>query len=158
MDRQQVETLFRQHYRRMYTIAFGLLYDEQESKDVVSDVFASLLESNIKLLPETTEGYLFRAVRNRCLKHLRGKSNRERIERLYVSSLSDNDNTDEERLQQLLAFATHNLTEQDLKLFTMRFIDGKDYKVICDTTGLSRITVWKHLTQVMKKLKGLNLK
>ena len=34
MDRQHVEQLFRQHYRRMYSVASSLLYDEQESKDV----------------------------------------------------------------------------------------------------------------------------
>ena len=37
MDRQHVEQLFRQHYRRMYSVACSLLYDGQESEDVVSE-------------------------------------------------------------------------------------------------------------------------
>lgn len=32
MEKQEVEILFRKHYRRMYAVAFGLLYDGQESK------------------------------------------------------------------------------------------------------------------------------
>ena len=71
MDRQHVEQLFRQHYRRMYSVACSLLYDGQESEDVVSEVFAHLLESDTELLPTSAEGYLIVAVRNRCLKRLR---------------------------------------------------------------------------------------
>lgn len=153
MDKQQVETLFRQYFRQMYTVAYGITYDEQESKDAVCDVFAALLESHVALLPATAEGYLLRATRNRCLNLLRGKSNRKRIEQLYVSLSADDDTDNEEQLQQLLAFARRNLTEQDLLLFTLRFIDGKDYKEICAATGLSRISVWKHITKIMKILR-----
>ena len=85
MDRQHVEQLFRQHYRRMYSVASSLLYDEQESKDVVSEVFAYLLESDTELLPASAEGYLMVAVRNRCLKRLRDKSTREHILHLYAT-------------------------------------------------------------------------
>jgi DNA-directed RNA polymerase specialized sigma24 family protein len=30
MDRQHVEQLFRQHYRRMYAVASSLLYDRRQ--------------------------------------------------------------------------------------------------------------------------------
>ena len=109
MDRQHVEQLFRQHYRRMYSVACSLLYDGQESEDVVSEVFAHLLESNTELLPASAEGYLMVAVRNRCLKRLRDKSNRERILRLYTDELHDGDDwlDDERRLKQLRNSPTH---------------------------------------------------
>ena len=139
MDRQHVEQLFRQHYRRMYSVACSLLYDEQESKDVVSEVFAYLLESYTELLPASAEGYLIVAVRNRCLKRLRDKSNRERILRLYLCRL---------RTQ-----AHKLLSADDLRIFTLRFLDGKDYKAICAETGTSRIAVWKHLSHIVKVLK-----
>ena len=179
MDRQHVEQLFRQHYRRMYSVACSLLYDGQESEDVVSEVFAHLLESGTELLPASAEGYLMVAVRNRCLKRLGDKSNRERILRLYTDELHDGDDwlDDERRLKQLhddwhddereldrlrqLAHAL--LSSQELHLFTQRFLDGKDYKAICAETGTSRIAVWKpgtsriavwkHLSHIVKVLK-----
>ena len=103
MDRQHVEQLFRQHYRRMYSVASSLLYDEQESKDVVSEVFAYLLESDTELLPASAEGYLMVAVRNRCLKRLRDKSTREHILHLYATEpqLDDSWQDDEQRLCRL---------------------------------------------------------
>ncbi len=154
MERHHVERLFRQYYRRMYTLSCSLLYDRQESEDVVSEVFASLLEVDTQLLPASTEGYLMAAVRNRCLKRLRDKSNRERIIHLYSCEMQENNwEEDERRLVQLRHLAHTLLTSQELRLFTLRYLDGKDYKVICAEMGISRIAVWKHLSHIVKVLK-----
>ena len=154
MERHHVERLFRQYYRRMYALSCSLLYDRQESEDVVSEVFASLLEVDTQLLPASTEGYLMAAVRNRCLKRLRDKSNRERIIHLYSCEMQENNwEEDERRLVQLRHLAHTLLTSQELRLFTLRYLDGKDYKVICAEMGISRIAVWKHLSHIVKVLK-----
>ena len=62
-----IERLFRQHYERMYRLARTILYDADECRDVVSDVFEHLLREDTVLLPDTEEAYLLRSVRNRCL-------------------------------------------------------------------------------------------
>jgi len=41
MERQEIQRLFVQHYAKMLRVARTILYDEQESQDVVSDIFAS---------------------------------------------------------------------------------------------------------------------
>ena len=46
MTQKEIETLFRQHYAAMYRLARTILYDADESKDVVSDVFVRLLHNN----------------------------------------------------------------------------------------------------------------
>lgn len=58
MDKRQVEHLFRQGYKSMYATAYGLLYDEQEAKDVVSSIFVDLLGKDLLLKDETCEQYL----------------------------------------------------------------------------------------------------
>ena len=50
MTKKEFEDIYRQHYARMYRLARTMLYDADESKDVVSDVFAQLLESTGFLL------------------------------------------------------------------------------------------------------------
>lgn len=121
---------------------------------MVSEVFASLLEVDTQLLPASTEGYLMAAVRNRCLKRLRDKSNRERIIHLYSCEMQENNwEEDERRLVQLRHLAHTLLTSQELRLFTLRYLDGKDYKAICAEMGISRIAVWKHLSHIVKVLK-----
>ena len=121
---------------------------------MVSEVFASLLEVDTQLLPASTEGYLMAAVRNRSLKRLRDKSNRERIIHLYSCEMQENNwEEDERRLVQLRHLAHTLLTSQELRLFTLRYLDGKDYKAICAEMGISRIAVWKHLSHIVKVLK-----
>ena len=39
---QQLERLFHNHYERMFRLAFALLHDNEEARDVVSDVFSKL--------------------------------------------------------------------------------------------------------------------
>ena len=55
MEKKEISTLFRQYYGRMYWMAVSILYDEQESKDEVSDIFERLLEADSVLLPDTVE-------------------------------------------------------------------------------------------------------
>ena len=64
---KDIEQMFRRHYEKMYNLARCILSDDDESKDVVSEVFTQILADNIVLLPESEEGYLMRSVRNRCL-------------------------------------------------------------------------------------------
>lgn len=107
MEKKEISTLFRQYYGRMYGMAVSILYDEQESKDVISDIFERLLESDIVLLPDTIEHYLLTSVRNSCLKRISQKSNRQRIAMLYASEqqLAASPEEDELRLEQMLHFA-----------------------------------------------------
>ena len=51
MTRKEIESLFKTHYTQMYHLALTLLFDEAESKDVVSDErFARLLTEDTDTL------------------------------------------------------------------------------------------------------------
>ncbi|MDE6634767.1 MAG: RNA polymerase, partial [Bacteroidaceae bacterium] len=82
MTNEEVQKLFIRYYEAMYRVARGILYDEQESKDVVSDIFERLLNGRIVLLPETEEHYLLTSVRNQCIKRL----NHDEVRRRFAGS------------------------------------------------------------------------
>ena len=42
MIKDNIEIIFKTYYLRMYRLAVSILYDEDESKDVVSEVFSRL--------------------------------------------------------------------------------------------------------------------
>ena len=65
--KREFEIIFRQHYDGMFRLARRMLGDDAESKDVVSDVFAYLLKSNIDLKSDTLQAFLLTSVRNRCI-------------------------------------------------------------------------------------------
>ena len=84
MTKKEFEDIYRQHYAKMYRLARTMLYDADESKDVVSDIFARLLREKYQPQRNQMEGYLMTAVRNRCRDVLSHKSMRERVERLFL--------------------------------------------------------------------------
>lgn len=155
MDKKEITALFRQYYGRMYGMAVSILYDEQESKDVVSDIFERLLASDIVLLSDTVEHYLLTSVRNSCLKRIDQKSNRQRIAQHYASwqQLADSPEEDELQLERMISFAQSHLTPQQQRIFKMRFLGGMKYEEIGEELGISRVAVWKHLSNITTIIK-----
>ena len=56
--KRQIERLFKQHYRAMYRLASILLHDDEESMDIVHEVFARLLADRRPLQEATAEAFL----------------------------------------------------------------------------------------------------
>ncbi|MBR0049477.1 MAG: sigma-70 family RNA polymerase sigma factor [Prevotella sp.] len=149
-----VKQLFMQHYAKMLRVARTILYDEQESKDVVSDIFVSLLDKGTVLMPDTAEGYLLTSVRNRCFKRIRHELVKLQMEKAVATEqLSDIDN-DDERLACIDEFVACRMSEQEQRIFRCRFTHGFSYEEIADAEGISRVAVWKHLSHVLNEIRN----
>ena len=100
---KDIERMFRQHYEKMYNLARSILSDDDESKDVVSEVFTMILADDVVLMPESEEGFLRRSVHNRCLNLIAHKSVKERVTKLLLDDADVilSEETDE-RLHQLM--------------------------------------------------------
>ena len=160
MKEKEIEQLFRQHYAQMAKLARTMLYDDEEARDVVSEVFAALIRSDI--VPVNIKNYLLTSVRNRCLSILEHKSVRAKFEQAYTLEMKSASQPAEEgggeyqssdRLRNLMTYAEQNLTKQALRVFRMRHLQGMKYQDIADELGISRVMVYKHLTQAMEKIK-----
>ena len=163
MKKEEIAILFRQHYGQMIRQAKRMLYDDEESRDVVSEVFATLIKMDI--LPKNMESYLMASVRNRCLNLLEHKDVRAKFEQAYTLEMKQNVATDDDAIsytsveqwyQQMMAYAKKHLTEQTLLVFHMRHIDGMKYQEIADQLGISRVMVYKHLIKAMNTIKEYN--
>lgn len=155
MKSEDVQQLFKQHYAKMYAVARSILYDADESKDVVSDIFADLLCRDVLLVPDTVERYLIASVRNRCIKRLHHADVRQRFEQLLLSEDKAENLTDDDdaNLSELLDYAEGQLSEQELRIFRQRFVEGCSYDDIAAREGVSRVAVWKHLSHLIKTIK-----
>ena len=147
---KDIEQLFRRHYEKMYNLARRILSDNDESKDVVSDVFAKILADDVVLMPGSEEGYLMRSVRHRCLNLIAHKSVKERVAKLLLNDAEVilSEDTDE-RLEQLM------LLIEDLEppirklIFRLRYLQEKSYQEVADEVGVSKVTVFNHLSQAL---------
>ena len=153
MEKIVIQRLFMQHYAKMYRVARTILYDEQESKDVVSDIFEGLLRGETVLIPDTEERYLLTSVRNQCLKRLRHQDTRLRMETATREQATDAE-VEDERLTDIIEFVASHLTEQEQRIFRLRFTDGCSYEEIAAAEGISRVAVWKHLSHALKEIRN----
>jgi RNA polymerase sigma-70 factor (ECF subfamily) len=154
MTRQEFEILFKTHYAAMYGLAFSLLYDEDDSKDVVSDVFASLLDGGMAMKSDNARGFLLTCVRNSCINVIRRRHVRERFTRLYVMQqepLADAQD-DSVMLEELRRYIDTNLSPLTRRIFTLRYLQEMSVQEVADAVGVSRVTVYHHLSQSMEKI------
>ena len=151
-----IERLFRQHYERMYRLARTILYDADECRDVVSDVFERLLREDTVLLPDTEEAYLLRSVRNRCLNIIAHKGVRERVEKMLVmdeeTMISDNDDEQLDRLRDIIDHLDPSIRQRILRL---RLQQEMTYQEVAQALGVSKVTVYNHLSQAIDTIKQI---
>ena len=96
MTKSELEILFKTHYAAMFRLAVSLLYDADEARDVVSDVFASLLDGGLAIRTDNARGFLLTCVRNGCINVIRHKQMRERFIRLYSTAAEPQDSGPED--------------------------------------------------------------
>ena len=140
----------------MYRMATILLHDDVESKDVVHDVFARLLDDHCDLWEDTAESYLLTSVRNRCLNVIRNRQIQERIEHLYLLDL-DTTIMPTDRLEEELntLYKGIDLLEPPVcrDIIMQHFRDGMTIKEIACRMNVSETTVYKHLRRALSQLR-----
>ena len=155
-NKETIRRLFEEHYDRMYLLARVMLHDDEESRDAVSDVFASIANGSISVREESAKSFLLTCVRNKCLKTIRAKQVRQRASRLLqmdetVEMMPMEKQTD--RLTEVLEYSEQELTPQTLRVFRMRYQQHKTYAQIATALDISEAAVYKHIAQALNKIK-----
>lgn len=156
MTKEEFEHIYRQYYPQMYRIARTMLYDADECKDIVSDIFARLLRGGIMPDSDKIEGYLRMSVRNRCRDILKHKSIRERVEHLFSQELAQSNIiaiNDDDRLERLMQFIEAELPALSQQIFRLKFLKEMSYEEVAHATGVSKVTVYNHLSQSLLRIK-----
>ena len=176
INKETIEQLFRQHYLRMYQLARVLLKDDAASKDVMSEVFADVLDGKIQLgldnetitsnspLPSTNAGsYLLVCVRHKCLNLLSRQKMKDRVHHLLKADTSPSIAPPEaaiaeidretEKYEAIQTYMDAELTPQTRKVLDLRFRQKLKYREIATELGISEVAVYKHLAQGIRKLK-----
>lgn len=150
-NRNDIELLFKAHYARMYRSATALLHDGDLARDIVHDVFASLLDGNSAIPVDA--GYLLRAVRNRCLNHIRDCGIHQRIAALYfldTDGYDSDDWPDDETIARIYSLISNDISPQARRVIELRFSDGMPFARIAAVMGISETAVYRHLSNALK--------
>ena len=157
IGRSQIESLFKTHYTQMYHLALTLLFDEAESKDVVSEVFASLLSGKVVMKADNAKAFLLASVRHRCLNVLQHKHVHERFARLLTEGTDTlvSDNTVEEQMQmeELMSYVRDNLSLMEQNVFRLHYLKEMTCQEVAGALNVSRQTVHTLLKQSVGKIR-----
>ena len=153
-DKQEFEHLFKDNYPHMYRMAFSMVENADDAKDVVHQVFTQMWRGKPKIADESVRGYLLAATRNQCLHLLRSRQ----LERQMVHDLRQDMDVSEseerkELLQQLQQVIEDNLTEQDRRVLSLHYEEDMTYNETAKVLGISSSAVNKHITRSLAKIR-----
>lgn len=151
IDKREFERIFRQHYDGMFRLARKMLGDDEESKDVVSDVFAQLLNSHTDFHAETLQSFLLTSVRHRCINLLVHKQKGQAV--ITDLQTEDDNQSEQEQLDTLHRYIDEHMPEMTQKILRLRYQQGLKYREIAEALQVSEVTVYNHLSQSLKELK-----
>lgn len=149
-NKNDIERLFKAHYQQMYRLAKALLHDDDSARDIVHEVFESLLYS--KNDTKVSPSYLLSSVRNRSLNMIRDKGIHDRIINLYFCEIDEYDNEDwpdDETIAEIYQIIKEELTPQCRRIVELRFNEGLKFSMVAETLGISENAVYKQVRQAL---------
>lgn len=153
-NRNDIEQLFKAHYAQMYRLATAILHDNDLARDIVHDVFASLLARHTG--HHISGGYLLNAVRNRSLNHIRDCEIHQRIANRYFLDNEEYDSEgwpDDETMARICSMIHNDITTQAKRVIELRFSHGMPFSRIAAIMGISETAVYRHLSNALKVIR-----
>jgi RNA polymerase sigma-70 factor (ECF subfamily) len=147
--------LYRRYGPALLRKAERMLQDRDEAQDLVQALFLDLIQR-----PRAAADlpYLYRAITNRCLNHLRDRGNQGRLLSQHDQALRGvpRNHVDEMVLdRQLLASLARRLDAPTWEILVYHFIDDMTQEEIAGLLGTSRKTIVRRLKRVRNEASRL---
>ena len=158
-DEGQFESLFRSSYVSLVRYAKTIIRDHDTAEEIVQDLFFRIWKEKEKLQIESSlNGYLYRAVHNRCLHYI----NHNKVVEKYAREMSyietENNETPADilnysDLQARIAGILEKLPEKCGKIFCMSRFEGLKYSEIAQKLSVSIKTVEANMGRALKEFR-----
>jgi len=158
MTEKQFDIIFRKEYPRLYRLAYSMLRNMEESRDIVSQVMANLYERPPRDIDDqqALAAYLSRAVRSKCIDYIEHLEIEQRAQILYPVEFqlqTYNDRARESKLKEVWRFVDEQLTQQTRQVLLLRYDEDLSYKEVAERLEISISAVNKHVSEGLKKLR-----
>ena len=152
------EDLFNLYCQQLINFSRNYVKDKQIAENVVQDVFVSVWQNRTNLDPtKMIKAYLFTAVKNNSLKHLRhlNTENKEIEDNLpYTYDYERPDKKlDEKEMELKIHQAIDELPEKCMEIFKMNRFENLKYAEIASILDISVKTVETQMGRALKKLR-----
>jgi RNA polymerase sigma-70 factor (ECF subfamily) len=151
------DDIFRSYYAQLVGVAESMLRERESAEDVVQDVMVELWRRRETLVLETSlRAYLFRAVRNRALNHLRHQRIAPRAEpdaAVHIAVPAADRDTLESEMQTALQEAVKDLPPRCREVFELSRVHGLKYSEIAHSLDISVKTVEAQMGKAIRVLR-----
>ena len=152
------EKLFNAYCQPLINFAARYAKDVALAENMVQDVFLKIWKNREQLDPGLNiRAYLYTAVKNAALKHLRHADIRQksvdRIKGLTAPARTPEDDLTEQELTDSIQRAIASLPDRCHKIFCMNRFDGLTYAEIAEVQNVSVKTVETHMGRALKSLR-----
>ena len=152
------DILFQKYYKLLCTSAYFFLRDEQDAKDIVQALFVDLWEKKLYLhLHDDIKGYLFQAIKNRCLNLVDKQKTRDKNYKAFAGLQDQSTTPHDEFLPDYFGKVSHALegmTGQRKLAIQMIYEKGKRYQDAANEMGISINSFKTHLKSGLKILRN----
>lgn len=156
-DKEAFRFLYEYYFTKMVLFAESYLYDEEEARDLVQDLFFHMWDHSETLHVTTSiKSYLFTSVRNRCLNILRDRKIRdEHNNKLFEAQLfsGTDDVVIDEEIQQRLQEALDSLPDKCREIILLKVVEGKKNKEIANQLNIAETTVKTQVQRAYRMLR-----
>jgi RNA polymerase sigma-70 factor (ECF subfamily) len=159
-DETAFEQVFKTHFKRLHAYAFTILRDEAEAEEMVQQVFFKIWERNENLsLTGSVSAYLYRAVHNESLNHIKHQKVRSNHQLHIAYSMKNEVEHPAKKIltgemEKKIHSALNELPEQCRTIFQMSRFDELKYREIADKLGISVKTVENQMGKALKLLRA----
>lgn len=152
---ERFRELFLAMYPKLVRYAATLMADEDEAKDIVSEVMGTAWEQ-FEALGEHKHSWLYTAVRNAALnrlKHLRVEQ--EHLEAIVLATRADvaDGYWEHEALLQKAEAVARSLPEPTCTILRLCYWEKQTYHEVAEQLGISPDTVKKHIGKALRRLR-----
>jgi RNA polymerase sigma-70 factor (family 1) len=159
-DERAFRVLFDRYYGKLCDYGLFYLRNSTIAKEIVSDVFLKTWHRRMMLDPETTtlKAYLFTAVRNSALNHLRdAKSAHISLDDKEVAKIQSSYSAEGDMLfsefEKMITDAIDSMPGRQAEVFKLSRFYSLTYQEIAETLSISSHTVQEHMTNALKHLR-----
>lgn len=158
-DDRAFSTIYQRYWMVMYSHAYRMLQDEEETRDVLQDSFAALWHKRQRLASsQNLRGLLYTTVRRKVLDVIAQKKVRTQyLDSLdaYLQQYSNKtaEDLDARALMEAFDREIQLLPPRMRAIFEMRVKQHQSYKEIAEALNLSDLTVKKQVSNAIKIIK-----
>lgn len=162
---KEMELLYKKFYVLLYRYAQTFLDDEDEAKDVVSDVFQRIWESwqqmDEQLINQLdiSAAFLYTSVRNRCLdklRHEKATNHYASLVKATESLVSDDEIVEFEKRITMLRKAIDQLPTYEQMVLRSVYFQHLSYKETAAQLNMSENMVHKRMTKAFRLLREMS--